>query len=268
MPSARTTILRVVLEVAVRRERHPVFVERNALRAAWSWSVSSAWPIVVSCRRRSRMRCLAAYARSIESLLLCDRVRHVACPRGGFRDVASHRPEIPCASAFRRKSRSSRTASASRPASCANSSRTATRSMVEHDAGAGHRHGRRRVPRRRAPSIAATRPRSSRGADMIVKVKEPQADERAMLREGQILFTYLHLAPDPEQATELVASGAVCIAYETVTSPRGGLPLLAPMSRSRGPDGRAGRRVLPREAARRPGHAAGRRAGRRLRRRS
>ena len=67
-------------------------------------------------------------------------------------------------------------------------------------------------------------------ADMIVKVKEPQAGERAMLRPNQILFTYLHLAPDPEQTKDLVASGAVCIAYETVTSPLGGLPLLAPMS--------------------------------------
>ena len=67
-------------------------------------------------------------------------------------------------------------------------------------------------------------------ADMIVKVKEPQANERAMLREGQILFTYLHLAPDPTQCKELVESGAVCIAYETVTQPGGGLPLLAPMS--------------------------------------
>merc|ERR1711969_416209 len=67
-------------------------------------------------------------------------------------------------------------------------------------------------------------------ADMIVKVKEPQPAERAMLREGQILFTYLHLAPDPEQTEELLASGATCIAYETVTDDRGGLPLLAPMS--------------------------------------
>jgi alanine dehydrogenase len=66
--------------------------------------------------------------------------------------------------------------------------------------------------------------------DMIVKVKEPQAVERAMLRPGQILFTYLHLAPDPVQTRELVASNAVCIAYETVTSAGGGLPLLAPMS--------------------------------------
>ena len=67
-------------------------------------------------------------------------------------------------------------------------------------------------------------------AEMIVKVKEPQAGERAMLREGQILFTYLHLAPDPDQTADLVKSKAVCIAYETVTSPAGGLPLLAPMS--------------------------------------
>ncbi|MWD27872.1 alanine dehydrogenase [Aquicoccus sp. SCR17] len=67
-------------------------------------------------------------------------------------------------------------------------------------------------------------------AEMIVKVKEPQAVERAMLREGQVLFTYLHLAPDPEQTKDLLASGATCIAYETVTDERGGLPLLAPMS--------------------------------------
>lgn len=67
-------------------------------------------------------------------------------------------------------------------------------------------------------------------ADMIVKVKEPQAGERKMLREGQLLFTYLHLAPDPEQTKDLLASGATCIAYETVTDDRGGLPLLAPMS--------------------------------------
>jgi alanine dehydrogenase len=67
-------------------------------------------------------------------------------------------------------------------------------------------------------------------AELIVKVKEPQPAERKQLREGQVLFTYLHLAPDPEQAKDLVQSKAICIAYETVTSPRGGLPLLAPMS--------------------------------------
>ncbi|MFS2217951.1 alanine dehydrogenase [Massilia sp.] len=67
-------------------------------------------------------------------------------------------------------------------------------------------------------------------ADMVVKVKEPQPQECAMLRPGQILYTYLHLAPDPEQTAALVKSGAVCIAYETITGPGGGLPLLAPMS--------------------------------------
>jgi len=67
-------------------------------------------------------------------------------------------------------------------------------------------------------------------SDMIVKVKEPQPQECAMLRPGQILYTYLHLAPDPEQTVALIHSGAVCIAYETITGPGGGLPLLAPMS--------------------------------------
>ncbi|MBB4125387.1 alanine dehydrogenase [Xanthomonas translucens] len=67
-------------------------------------------------------------------------------------------------------------------------------------------------------------------ADMIVKVKEPQPDECAMLRPGQVLFTYLHLAPDPAQASALLRSGCTAIAYETVTDGHGGLPLLAPMS--------------------------------------
>ncbi|GAA6164400.1 alanine dehydrogenase [Pelagimonas sp. KU-00592-HH] len=67
-------------------------------------------------------------------------------------------------------------------------------------------------------------------ADMIVKVKEPQAVERKMLREDQLLFTYLHLAPDPDQTHDLLESGCTAIAYETVTDDRGGLPLLAPMS--------------------------------------
>jgi len=71
-------------------------------------------------------------------------------------------------------------------------------------------------------------------ADMVVKVKEPQAGERKMLRPDQVLFTYLHLAPDPEQTKDLVASGAIAIAYETVTDPSGGLPLLKPMSQVAG----------------------------------
>jgi alanine dehydrogenase len=101
--------------------------------------------------------------------------------------------------------------------------------VVEHNAGQGigmdddaYRRAGGRVVETAAEVFAA--------AEMIVKVKEPQAVERRMLREGQLLFTYLHLAPDPDQAKELVASRAVCIAYETVTSPSGGLPLLAPMS--------------------------------------
>ena len=79
-------------------------------------------------------------------------------------------------------------------------------------------------------SIVGTPDEIFKQADMVIKVKEPQAVERKKLRPGQILFTYLHLAPDPEQTKDLVESEAVCIAYETVTSPTGGLPLLAPMS--------------------------------------
>jgi len=66
-------------------------------------------------------------------------------------------------------------------------------------------------------------------AELIVKVKEPLAVERKKLRSGQVLFTYLHLGADPMQAAELMASGAIAIAYETVTSPEGALPLLTPM---------------------------------------
>ncbi|OUS36296.1 alanine dehydrogenase [Rhodobacterales bacterium 56_14_T64] len=78
--------------------------------------------------------------------------------------------------------------------------------------------------------IIATAEEIFASADMIVKVKEPQAGERKMLREGQLLFTYLHLAPDPEQTHDLLESGCTAIAYETVTDDRGGLPLLSPMS--------------------------------------
>ncbi|HEY8907004.1 MAG TPA: alanine dehydrogenase, partial [Rhodoferax sp.] len=79
-------------------------------------------------------------------------------------------------------------------------------------------------------TLAATAAEIFAAADMIVKVKEPQPAECAMLRPGQILYTYLHLAPDPDQTAALVKSGAVCIAYETITGAGGGLPLLAPMS--------------------------------------
>lgn len=79
-------------------------------------------------------------------------------------------------------------------------------------------------------TIIATAEEIFAKCDMIVKVKEPQANECKMLRPGQLLFTYLHLAPDPEQTAALLASGCVAIAYETVTDLNGGLPLLAPMS--------------------------------------
>jgi alanine dehydrogenase len=78
--------------------------------------------------------------------------------------------------------------------------------------------------------MAATAAEVFAEAEMIVKVKEPQAGERKMLREGQLLFTYLHLAPDPDQTRDLMDSGCTAIAYETVTDAAGGLPLLAPMS--------------------------------------
>ncbi len=83
---------------------------------------------------------------------------------------------------------------------------------------------------RAGATIAATAEEVFSSAEMIVKVKEPLAVERARLRPGQILFTYLHLAPDPDQTRDLMASGATCIAYETVTAADGTLPLLTPMS--------------------------------------
>jgi len=101
--------------------------------------------------------------------------------------------------------------------------------IVEHNAGQGIGMDDEAY-RRAGAEVVGTAAEVFATADMIVKVKEPQAGERRMLREEQVLFTYLHLAPDPEQAKDLVASGAICIAYETVTSPTGGLPLLAPMS--------------------------------------
>ena len=101
--------------------------------------------------------------------------------------------------------------------------------MVEKGAGAGIGASDDEYTRAGA-AIAPNAADVFRAAEMIVKVKEPQAGERKQLRRGQVLFTYLHLAPDPEQTRDLVASGATCIAYETITAPGGGLPLLAPMS--------------------------------------
>ena len=101
--------------------------------------------------------------------------------------------------------------------------------LVEHNAGQGIGMDDEAY-RRAGAAVVGTAAEVFASADMIVKVKEPQATERRMLRQGQVLFTYLHLAPDPDQAKDLLSSGAVCIAYETVTSSSGGLPLLAPMS--------------------------------------
>ena len=102
---------------------------------------------------------------------------------------------------------------------------------VRLQAGAGAAIGLDDAQYLRAGATLAATPAELFGwAEMIVKVKEPQSAEIALLRPGQILYTYLHLAPDPAQAAGLVASGAVCVAYETITGPGGGLPLLAPMS--------------------------------------
>src|SRR5580698_2967088 len=101
--------------------------------------------------------------------------------------------------------------------------------VVETNAGAGI-GATDEIYRKAGATIAATAAEIFGSADMIVKVKEPQPREWVQLREGQILFTYLHLAPDPEQAKGLMASGCTAIAYETVTDAKGGLPLLAPMS--------------------------------------
>ena len=103
------------------------------------------------------------------------------------------------------------------------------RVMVE--AGAGQAIGLSDELYRQAGAVLAkTAEQVFAESDMIVKVKEPQPQECRQLRPGQLLFTYLHLAADPHQAELLMASGATCIAYETITSPQGGLPLLAPMS--------------------------------------
>src|SRR3984957_13718526 len=101
--------------------------------------------------------------------------------------------------------------------------------VVETNAGAGI-GATDDIYRKAGAVIADTSAEIFATADMVVKVKEPQAREWVQLREGQILFTYLHLAPDPEQAKGLMASGCTAIAYETVTDAKGGLPLLAPMS--------------------------------------
>ena len=101
--------------------------------------------------------------------------------------------------------------------------------LVERAAGAGIGASDEDY-RRAGATIAGSAAEIWQRAELIVKVKEPQAGERRQLKAGQTLFTYLHLAADREQTVDLLKSGATCIAYETVTSPSGGLPLLAPMS--------------------------------------
>ena len=101
--------------------------------------------------------------------------------------------------------------------------------VVETDAGGGI-GATDEAYRKAGAVIAGTAAEIFKTCDMIVKVKEPQPREWTQLREGQILFTYLHLAPDPAQAKGLMESGCTAVAYETVTDAKGGLPLLAPMS--------------------------------------
>jgi alanine dehydrogenase len=101
--------------------------------------------------------------------------------------------------------------------------------IVQHDAGIGIGFNDQ-VYRAAGATISDTAEKIFEEADMIVKVKEPQTNECKMLRPGQILFTYLHLAPAPELAEKLIHSGCIAIAYETVTDRQGGLPLLSPMS--------------------------------------
>ncbi|HEX9179236.1 MAG TPA: alanine dehydrogenase [Burkholderiales bacterium] len=115
------------------------------------------------------------------------------------------------------------------PASAREAAAQGHRVLVQSGAGAGIGASDEAYAAAGAEVVAGAEEVYAR-ADLIVKVKEPQPEERKLLRPGQVLFTYLHLAPDPRQARDLLESGAVCIAYETVTSPSGGLPLLAPMS--------------------------------------
>jgi len=101
--------------------------------------------------------------------------------------------------------------------------------LVERDAGAGIGLANESYEAAGAQIVDSAAEVYGR-AEMVIKVKEPQPSECAMLRPGQLLYAYLHLAPDPEQTAALLASGCTAIAYETVTDDRGGLPLLAPMS--------------------------------------
>ncbi|MBI1252996.1 MAG: alanine dehydrogenase [Hyphomonas sp.] len=119
------------------------------------------------------------------------------------------------------------------PESAAELSKSGHRVLVETGAGLGIGASNEQYVSAGA-EVLGTAGEVFSSAEMIVKVKEPQKEERARLRPDQILFTYLHLAPDPQQAEDLVASNAVCIAYETVTDDASALPLLKPMSQVAG----------------------------------
>jgi alanine dehydrogenase len=122
--------------------------------------------------------------------------------------------------------------------------------------------------RKAGATVVATAAEVFAAADMIVKVKEPQAVERKMLRRGQILFTYLHLHPTPSRRPILVASGAVCIAYETVTVGDRRVAAAGTESEVAGRMAVQAGAILPREAARRTRRVAGWSAGSGSRRKS
>src|SRR6185369_2663742 len=227
--------LGVGLEFAVRRERHPVLVQRDLGERRFvaqigfglphAFLLIAGEPDATAGRRRAVAAVLGFYAslragvmqrrRNVQSSRSCVRrsskaapTMHIGVPKEI--KVLEHRVGL--------------TAESVREA------RTHGHDVIVETC-AGQGIGMDDDAYRRAgATIAATAAEVFARADMIVKVKEPQAAECKMLRRGQLLFTYLHLAPDPEQAAGLIASGAVCIAYETVTSKNGGLPLLAPMS--------------------------------------
>ncbi len=263
--------LRIGLEFPVRRERHPVLVERNALRTACSWIVSSAWPIVVSfvgfAQRRASSGARAAYARiKFESYTFAT--RDAACigaasgesPGRTRPDLQTVR-DIPMRVGVPKEIKVLENRVGLVPGSVRELVAHGHAVVVEHNAGQGIGMDDDTY-RKAGATVVATAAEVFAAADMIVKVKEPQAVERKMLRQGQILFTYLHLAPDPgaggrsrRERRGVHRLRDRDVGHRRVAAARADV-------RGRGPDGRAGGRVLPREAARRARHAAGRRAGR------
>ena len=275
IPSARTTICGSALKSRFGVNGIQYSSSEMRFDATCSWIVSSAWPIVFSFVGVRAGRASATPGRHMlgstsNPYTFATGMRQPPAPFGGvFRPALRHPRrhfttfrEIPMRVGVPKEIKVLENRVGLVPGSVRELVAHGHSVVVEHNAGQGIGMDDDTY-RKAGATVVATAAEVFAAADMIVKVKEPQAVERKMLRHGQILFTYLHLAPDPEQAADLVASGAVCIAYETVTSPAGGLAAARADVRSRGPDGRAGGRVLPREAARRARHAAGRRARRR-----